>query len=51
MIRNGGGAIVNMSAAAGVIRLPQNSIYSASNHAVLGLTKSAALDYAKWESE
>ena len=47
MIRNGGGAIVNMSAAAGVIRLPQNSIYSASKHAVLGLTKSAALEYAK----
>jgi len=47
MIRSGGGAIVNMSAAGGVIGLPQNSIYSASKHAVLGLTKSAALEYAK----
>jgi len=47
MIRRGGGAIVNMSAAGGVIGLPQNSIYSASKHAVLGLTKSAALEYAK----
>ena len=48
MLKNGGGAIVNMSAAAGVVGLPQNSIYSASKHAVLGLTKSAALEYAKF---
>ncbi|CAN5534117.1 SDR family oxidoreductase [soil metagenome] len=47
MIRSGGGAIVNMSAAAGVIGLPQMPIYVASKHAVLGLTKSAALEYAK----
>ena len=48
IIRRRGGAIVNMSAAAGVVGLPQNSIYSASKHAVLGLTKSAALEYAKF---
>jgi NAD(P)-dependent dehydrogenase (short-subunit alcohol dehydrogenase family) len=30
-----------------VIGLPQNSIYVTSKHAVLGLTKSAALEYAK----
>ena len=48
MIRTGGGgAIVNMSSAAGVIGIPQASIYSASKHAVLGMTKSAALEYAK----
>ena len=47
MIRNGGGAIVNTSSGAGVIGIPQMPIYVASKHAVLGLTKSAALEYAK----
>ena len=47
MIRTGGGAIVNTSSGAGVIGIPQQSIYSASKHAVLGMTKSAALEYAK----
>jgi NAD(P)-dependent dehydrogenase (short-subunit alcohol dehydrogenase family) len=47
MFRTGGGAIVNTSSGAGVIGIPQQSIYSASKHAVLGLTKSAAIEYAK----
>ena len=47
IMRSGGGAIVNMSSGAGVIGFPQKSIYAASRHAVLGLTKSAALEYAK----
>jgi NAD(P)-dependent dehydrogenase (short-subunit alcohol dehydrogenase family) len=47
MIRTGGGAIVNMSSGAGVIGFPQMPFYIASKHAVLGLTKSAALEYAK----
>ena len=47
MIRTVGGAIVNTSSGAGVIGIPQQSIYSASKHAVLGMTKSAALEYAK----
>jgi NAD(P)-dependent dehydrogenase (short-subunit alcohol dehydrogenase family) len=47
MIRSGGGAIVNMSSGAGVMGIPQKSTYAASKHAVLGLTKSAALEYAK----
>jgi len=47
MIRRGAGSIVNMSSGAGVIGIPQTPIYDASKHAVLGLTKSAALGYAK----
>jgi NAD(P)-dependent dehydrogenase (short-subunit alcohol dehydrogenase family) len=47
MLKNGGGAIVNTSSAAGVIGFAQKAIYAASKHAVLGLTKSAALEYAK----
>ena len=47
MIRTGGGAIVNTSSMAGLMGFPQTPIYVASKHAVLGLTKSAALEYAK----
>jgi NAD(P)-dependent dehydrogenase (short-subunit alcohol dehydrogenase family) len=47
MIHRGAGAIVNMSSETGVIGSPQNPIYDASKHAVLGLTKSAAIGYAK----
>jgi NAD(P)-dependent dehydrogenase (short-subunit alcohol dehydrogenase family) len=47
MLKNGGGAIVNTSSAAGHIGLPQVSVYIASKHAVEGLTKSVALEFAK----
>jgi NAD(P)-dependent dehydrogenase (short-subunit alcohol dehydrogenase family) len=47
MLKNGGGAIVNTSSAAGVIALAQMPIYVASKHAVLGMTKSAAIEFAK----
>jgi NAD(P)-dependent dehydrogenase (short-subunit alcohol dehydrogenase family) len=47
MIRSGGGAIVNNSSVAGVMGFTQMPVYIASKHAVLGLTKSAALEYAK----
>lgn len=47
MLKNGSGSIVNMASGAGLIGIPQTPIYSASKHAVLGLTKSAALGYAK----
>jgi NAD(P)-dependent dehydrogenase (short-subunit alcohol dehydrogenase family) len=47
MIRSKGGAVVNMSSVAGVMGFPQAPIYVASKQAVHGLTKSAALEYAK----
>ena len=46
MLANGGGAIVNTSSIAGVIGFPGHAPYTASKHAVLGLTKTAALEYA-----
>jgi NAD(P)-dependent dehydrogenase (short-subunit alcohol dehydrogenase family) len=47
MLKNGGGAIVNTSSVAGHVGLGQVSIYIASKHAVEGLTKSIALEFAK----
>ena len=47
MLVNGGGVIVNMSSIAGMIGASGLPIYVASKHAVLGLTKSVALEYAK----
>jgi NAD(P)-dependent dehydrogenase (short-subunit alcohol dehydrogenase family) len=46
LLRHGGGAIVNTSSGAGVIGFAGGAAYVASKHAVVGLTKSAALDYA-----
>src|ERR1700730_11940739 len=47
MLKNGGGAIVNTSSVAWHAGLPKVSLYIASKHAVEGLTKSAALEFAK----
>jgi NAD(P)-dependent dehydrogenase (short-subunit alcohol dehydrogenase family) len=47
MLKNGGGAIVNNSSVAGHVGLAEVSIYTASKHAVEGLTKSVALEFAK----
>lgn len=47
MLKNGGGAIVNNSSVAGRVGLGEVSIYTASKHAVEGLTKSVALEFAR----
>ena len=47
MLKTGGGAIVNNSSVAGHIGLGEVSIYIASKHAVEGLTKAVALEFAK----
>jgi NAD(P)-dependent dehydrogenase (short-subunit alcohol dehydrogenase family) len=47
MLKNGGGSIVNTSSFSGAIAFATIPIYVASKHAVVGLTKAIALEYAK----
>jgi len=46
MRAQGSGAIVNCSSLGGLVGLPRRAAYHASKHGVIGLTKSAALEYA-----
>ena len=47
MLKQGGGAILNTSSIAGIRGLPNATAYSASKHAVVGITKTVAMEYAK----
>ena len=46
IVRSGGGSIVNMSSANGVVGVAGISAYTAAKHGIVGLTRSAALEYA-----
>jgi len=46
MLESGGGAIVNTSSMAGLVGFPAKAPYVASKHGVIGLTRTAALEYS-----
>ena len=46
MLNNGGGTIVNTASIGGIVGFPNTAIYCASKHAVIGLTKTVALELA-----
>ena len=45
--QGGGGSIVNTASAGGLRGMAKQAVYAASKHAVIGLTKSAALEFAR----
>jgi NAD(P)-dependent dehydrogenase (short-subunit alcohol dehydrogenase family) len=47
MLKQGGGAIVNVASTSALVASPMHAICSASKHAVVGLTKTAAVEYAR----
>jgi NAD(P)-dependent dehydrogenase (short-subunit alcohol dehydrogenase family) len=47
LVQGGGGAIVNTASIAGLIGLPMAAHYVAAKHGVVGLTKTAAMEYAQ----
>ncbi|MFB9242460.1 SDR family oxidoreductase [Massilia antarctica] len=47
MLKQGGGTIVNTASVAGLVGAPTQPIYAASKHAVVGMTKTAAAEYAR----
>ena len=47
MLKQGSGVILNTSSIAGIRGLPNATAYSASKHAVIGITKTVAMEYAK----
>jgi NAD(P)-dependent dehydrogenase (short-subunit alcohol dehydrogenase family) len=47
MLAQGQGIIINVASIAGLLAMPRNAAYAASKHAVVGLTRSAALEYVR----
>ena len=47
MLKQGSGAIVNTASVAGLVGAPTQPIYAASKHAVVGMTRTAAAEYAR----
>ncbi len=48
MLASGGGHILNVSSLAGIGGAPKGGAYSAAKHAVIGLTRTAAVEYARY---
>lgn len=48
MLKSGGGSVINVASVAGLRASPSLSAYSATKHGVMGLTKAAAVEYAKF---
>jgi NAD(P)-dependent dehydrogenase (short-subunit alcohol dehydrogenase family) len=46
LLENKGGIIINIASVAGLLAVPGNVAYAASKHAVIGITKTAAIEYA-----
>jgi NAD(P)-dependent dehydrogenase (short-subunit alcohol dehydrogenase family) len=46
MMRRGRGSLVNIASAAGIVGFPTAAAYTAAKHGVVGLTRTAAIDYA-----
>lgn len=47
MLKTGGGSIVNTSSLGGVVGMPTLGVYSATKHAIIGLTKTIAGEYGR----
>jgi NAD(P)-dependent dehydrogenase (short-subunit alcohol dehydrogenase family) len=47
MLKQGSGTIVNTASVAGLVGAPTQPVYAASKHAVVGMTKTAAAEYAR----